>query len=126
MTDSLTTGNRAIIDGNPLPQAPKWTITATGRYSIPMENGEFFVFTDWAYRSKINFFLYEATEFTGKPMVEGGLRVGYTWDAGKYEMAVFGRNITDTQRITGAIDFNNRTGFINEPRQFGVQFKGNF
>ena len=126
VTDPLTTGNRAIIDGNPLPQAPKWTITATGRYSIPMENGEFFVFTDWAYRSKINFFLYEATEFTGKPMVEGGLRVGYTWDAGKYEVAAFGRNITDTQRITGAIDFNNRTGFINEPRQFGVQFKGNF
>ena len=31
-----------------------------------------------------------------------------------------------SQRITGAIDFNNRTGFINEPRQFGVQFKGNF
>ena len=59
-------------------------------------------------------------------MVEGGLRVGYTWDAGKYEVAAFGRNITDTQRITGGIDFNNRTGFINEPRQFGVQFKGNF
>ncbi|MEG1117992.1 MAG: TonB-dependent receptor, partial [Janthinobacterium sp.] len=126
VTDPKNAAGNAIINGNPLPQAPKWTITATGRYSIPMENGEFFVFTDWAYRSKINFFLYETAEFTGKPMVEGGLRVGYTWDAGKYEVAAFGRNITDTQRITGAIDFNNRTGFINEPRQFGVQFKGNF
>ena len=126
VTDPKNAAGFAIINGNPLPQAPKWTVTATGRYSIPMENGEFFVFTDWAYRSKINFFLYESTEFTGKPMVEGGLRVGYIWDAGKYEVAAFGRNITDTQRITGAIDFNNRTGFINEPRQFGVQFKGNF
>jgi hypothetical protein len=28
--------------------------------------------------------------------------------------------------ITGAIDFNNLTGFTNEPRTWGVQFKGNF
>ena len=59
-------------------------------------------------------------------MTEGGLRVGYNWDGGKYEIAGFARNITNTQRITGAIDFNNLTGFVNEPRQFGVQFKGNF
>jgi len=84
------------------------------------------VLTDWAYRSKINFFLYEAKEFTGKSMVEGGLRVGYNWQGGKYEVAAFGRNITNTERIVGAIDFNNLTGFVNEPRQFGVQFKGGF
>ena len=59
-------------------------------------------------------------------MVEGGLRVGYNWDGGKYEVAAFARNLTDSQRIIGAIDFNNLTGMVNEPRQFGVQFKGNF
>jgi iron complex outermembrane receptor protein len=26
----------------------------------------------------------------------------------------------------GAIDFNNLTGFLNEPRIFGVQFKARF
>lgn len=124
--DPINAAGNVVINGNPLPQAPKWIVTATGRYSIPLENGELFLFTDWAYRSKINFFLYEAAEYTGKSLLEGGLRVGYIWDAGKYEVAAFGRNITDTRRITGAIDFNNRTGFINEPRQFGVQFKGNF
>ena len=74
----------------------------------------------------MNFFLYEATEFVGKPLTEGGLRVGYTWNEGKYELAAFGRNILDQRRITGAIDFNNLTGFTNEPRVWGVQFKGNF
>ncbi|WP_308922743.1 TonB-dependent receptor [Janthinobacterium sp. J1-1] len=126
VTDPKNAAGNAIINGNALPQAPKWTVTATGRYSIPMENGEFYVYTDWSYRSKINFFLYESTEFTGKALVEGGLRAGYIWQDGKYEVAAFGRNITDTKRVTGAIDFNNLTGFINEPRQFGVQFKGNF
>jgi iron complex outermembrane receptor protein len=36
------------------------------------------------------------------------------------------RNITNQIRVTGAIDFNNRTGFINDPRTFGVQFKAAF
>ena len=45
--------------------------------------------TDWAYRSKINFFLYESVEFTGKPLLEGGVRVGYIWGNGKYEAAAF-------------------------------------
>jgi iron complex outermembrane receptor protein len=126
VTDPLNAAGRVVIDGNPLPQAPKWIANATARYSVPLANGEVFVFTDWSYRSKINFFLYEATEFTGRSLVEGGLRVGYLWDGGKYEVAAYGRNITDRKAITGAIDFNNLTGFINEPRIWGVQFKGSF
>jgi iron complex outermembrane recepter protein len=113
------------INGNSLPQAPKYVLNTTLRYSVPLGDGEFFVFTDWAYRSKINFFLYESKEYTGKPLLEGGLRVGYKW-ADKYEVALFGRNITNQIRTVGGIDFNNLTGFINEPRFFGAQFKGNF
>ncbi|GAB2862936.1 TonB-dependent receptor [Pseudoduganella ginsengisoli] len=124
--DPINAAGRVVIDGNALPQAPKWIINASARYNVPLADGNLFVLTDWSYRSKVNFFLYEAVEFTGKPLTEGGLRVGYNWAGGKYEVAAFGRNITNTQRITGAIDFNNLTGFINEPRQWGVQFKGSF
>lgn len=126
VTDPLNASGRVVINGNPLPQAPKWILNATARYSVPVANGEMFVFTDWSYRTKINFFLYESKEFVGKPLTEGGLRVGYTWNAGQYEVAAFGRNILDQRRITGAIDFNNLTGFVNEPRTWGVQFKGSF
>ncbi|MFB9241600.1 TonB-dependent receptor [Massilia antarctica] len=126
ITNPVNAAGRVVIDGNPLPQAPTWIVNGTARYSMEVGEGQLFVFTDWAYRSKINFFLYEAKEFTGKPLVEGGLRVGYTWDSGKYEVAAYGRNITGTERIVGAIDFNNLTGFTNEPRLWGVQFKGNF
>jgi len=99
----------------------------TARWSIPVrDKGEFFIFTDWAYRSKVNFFLYESIEFTGKPLLEGGLRLGYQWNYGDYELALFGRNITDTTRVVGAIDFNNLTGFLNEPRTVGVEFTARF
>ncbi|MCS0585173.1 TonB-dependent receptor [Massilia pinisoli] len=126
VTDPLNGAGRVVIDGNPLPQAPKWIVNLNARYSMPVADGEMYVYTDWSYRSQINFFLYEATEFTGKALTEGGLRVGYIWGDGKYEVAAFGRNILDQRRITGAIDFNNLTGFTNEPRTYGVQFKGNF
>jgi iron complex outermembrane recepter protein len=116
----------ALIDGNPLPQAPKTTANFTLKYTQPIANGELYVFTDWVYRSKVNFFLYESVEFTGKAMTEGGLRVGYAWGNGKYDAAAFVRNVTNQVRIVGGIDFNNLTGFVNEPRQFGVQFKASF
>lgn len=124
--DPIVNGN-AMVDGNPLPNAPKWTANLTARYSIPLASGdEVYVYTDWAYRSKVNFFLYDATEFTGKALTEGGLRVGYLWGNGKYEAAGFVRNVTNQIRVTGAIDFNNLTGFINEPRTYGVQLKAMF
>ena len=116
-----------MINGNPLPQAPKYIGNVTARYGIPLANGaEWFVYTDWSYRSKVNFFLYESKEFTGKSMTIGGLRTGYTWDSGKYEVAGYIRNLTNQIRVTGAIDFNNLTGFINDPRTIGVQFKSTF
>ena len=121
-----TVGGLAVIDGNPLPQAPKWITNFTLRYGVPVGNGELFAYTDWSYRSEVNFFLYESLEFTGKALLEGGLRVGYDWSNGKYEAALFGRNITDEEVAVGGIDFNNLTGFLNEPRIVGVQFKAKF
>jgi iron complex outermembrane receptor protein len=125
VTDPIVNGF-AVIDGNPLPQAPKWITNFTLRYGVPVGNGEIFAYTDWSYRSEVNFFLYESTEFTGKSLLEGGLRAGYNWSEGKYEAALFGRNITNEEVAVGGIDFNNLTGFLNEPRIWGVQFKAKF
>jgi len=114
------------IDGNPLPQAPKVTLNFTARYGLPIGNGEAFLLADVVYRSKINFFLYESREFTGKALTEAGVRAGYNFGGGKYEAAAFVRNLTNQIRVVGGIDFNNLTGFINEPRTFGASFKATF
>ena len=114
------------IDGNPLPRAPKDQFNFTLKYSTDIGNGEFYAYTDWTYRSSYNFFLYTAPEYTAKPLTEGGLRLGYKWDDGKYEVAAFARNITDKRVIIGAIDFDNLTGMLNEPRTVGATFKYTF
>ncbi|GGA48351.1 TonB-dependent receptor [Sphingomonas psychrolutea] len=107
------------INGNSLPQSPRWIANWTARCGVPVGNGEVYAYTDWAYRSKINFFLYESVEFQSKHLLEGGLRVGYKTD--RFDVAGFVRNITDTTQAVGGIDFNNLTGFVNEPRIFGVE-----
>jgi iron complex outermembrane receptor protein len=116
------------IDGNPLPNAPKWIANFTARYAIPYGDGEFFAFTDWAYRSKINFLLYRSAEYSSDNLLEGGLRVGYKHGAGDgdWEAAVYARNILDKDALEGGIDFDNLTGFVNDPRTIGVEFKGRF
>jgi iron complex outermembrane recepter protein len=107
------------INGNQLPQSPKFSINATAGYSVPLGSGELYAFTDWAYRSKIQFFLYESTEFSSDGLLEGGLRLGYKTD--KIDLAAYVRNITDAEEAVGGIDFNNLTGFVNEPRIWGVE-----
>lgn len=109
-----------FIDGNPLPQAPKWTMNWSAGYAHPMKDGELYVFTDWYHRSKINFFLYEAVEFSDDELTEGGVRLGYRND--KFDVAGFVRNITNDASAVSAIDFNNLTGMVNEPRIWGVEF----
>ena len=115
-----------LIGGNPLPRAPKWIVNWTLKYSTQIGNGDLYVLTDWAYKDTYNMFLYEAKEYKAKAALEGGLRVGYGWADGKYEVAAYARNITNNQQVVAAIDFNNLTGIINEPRSFGLQFKSSF
>jgi len=127
VTDPLNAQGGAIINGNPLPQAAKWQADWSVRYDIPLSKGQnLYFYTDWQYRSKINFLLYESKEFTGPPLLNGGLRAGYSWADGKYELAVFCRNCTNQIRVVGAIDFDDLTGFINDPRIVGAQFSGKF
>ncbi|MBS0411860.1 MAG: TonB-dependent receptor [Proteobacteria bacterium] len=114
------------INGNSLPNAPRWIASVTARYGIPYGDGEFFAFTDWSYRSRTNFFLYDSAEFQSPNRVEGGLRIGYSYKGGQWEAAVFGRNITNDVSLEGAIDFDNLTGFVNDPRTWGFELKTKF
>ena len=109
-----------LIDGNTLPQAPRWTVSWTAGYEHPVGPGSLYVFTDWYHRSKVQFFLYESVEFSDDQLLEGGLRIGYRTD--RFDIAAFGRNITNDESAVSGIDFNNLTAMVNEPRILGVEF----
>jgi iron complex outermembrane receptor protein len=116
------------INGNSLPHAPEWIANFTLRYSKEIGAGELFAYTDWSYRSEIDFFLYESVEFTGEALLEGGVSTGYKWgsDDNEYQVSAFVRNLTDERVVIGGVDFNNNTGIVNEGRFVGVEFKAKF
>ena len=114
-----------LIDGNTLPFAPEWIFSGVLNFQSDPFNRGFFGSLDWAYSSDKHFLLYESEEFHSDSL-EFGLRLGYGWNGGKYEVALFGRNILDAEIVQGGIDFDNLTGMTNEPRIIGVEFNAKF
>ena len=116
----------AQIDGNPLPNAPKYNLNLAARYDIPMGNdGAMFIATDWNKQGQTQFVLYSSDEFYSKGNYEGGLRVGYTGGYGAWEVAAFARNITNQKNLKGVIE-NYMAAVYNEPRVVGVSFNYNW
>lgn len=110
------------IDGNALPNAPEFIFNLNLTYTARLnDTGALYFNTDWAYRSRVYFFLYESAEYTDAYLLEVGARVGYRRFDGKIEVAAYVRNLLDDNSRTGGIDFNNLTGFVNEPRVFGLE-----
>ncbi|MEK9870460.1 MAG: TonB-dependent receptor, partial [Gammaproteobacteria bacterium] len=83
-------------------------------------------FTDWRFKGETQDFLYESEEYTFDTQHEGGLRMGYRNLSNDWELGVFARNITDEDNPIGGIDFANNTGYVNEPRIWGAEFRMNF
>jgi iron complex outermembrane recepter protein len=116
----------AAVDGNPLPNAPRWNLDATARYDVPLSNGgKLFAATDWNIQGYTNFVLYKTAEFYSKGNFEGGLKIGYTTPDDNYEVAAFARNITNEKNLKGVIE-NYMAAVFNEPRIIGVSVSGRF
>ncbi|OYY88514.1 MAG: TonB-dependent receptor [Sphingomonas sp. 28-66-16] len=114
----------AQINGNPLPNAPRYNFDFNARYDLPVgRHGKLFAATDWNVQGYTNLVLYRTREFFADGNYEGGLKIGYQGDDGAYEIAVFARNITDAKNLKGVIE-NYRAAVFNEPRVIGVTFSG--
>ena len=115
------------IDGNSLPQAPAWIADIDLRYVIDFPSGVRLVAsTDWAYRSRVHFFLYDSVEYSDDWLLEGGIRFACKIPNFETEFALIGRNILNDTSLTGGIDFNNLTGYVNEPRYWGLELVKRF
>jgi iron complex outermembrane recepter protein len=113
----------AQIDGNPLPNAPKYNLNLTARYDLPIGPGKAFVATDWNMQGYTSFVPYKTKEFSSKGNFEGGVKAGYGF--GNYEVAVFARNITNEKNLKGVIE-NFMAGVYNDPRTIGVSLSAAF
>lgn len=123
--DPLNAAGNALVDGNSLPHAPEWIFNGIVDYRQPIRSGLVIGSVDWYYYDTKQFFLYESAEFQADGF-ELGARLGYVFGDGRYEVAGFGRNLTDEVIVQGGIDFNNLTGMVNDPRVFGIELVTRF
>ena len=115
------------INGNSLPQAPGWIADVVLRYVLDLPGGtRLIASTDWAYRSRVRFFLYESVEFADDLLLQGGIRLACLLPYADIEVALIGRNILNDTSPTGGIDFNNLTGYVNEPRFWSLEMVRHF
>ena len=117
----------AQINGNPFPNAPDYNLNANARYDLPLGDGrsKLFVAGDINVQGRTNFVLYRSVEYVSRGNYEVGAKAGYAF--GRYEAAVFARNLTNTKNLIDVIDTSNyRAGIYNDPRVFGVMLSGSF
>ncbi len=116
----------AQIDGEPLPNAPEYTVDLTARYDQPLADGSrLFIATDWNLQGYTQFVLYRTEEFTANGNFEGGLKIGYAPPSDAWEFSVFARNITNEKNLKGVIE-NYMAAVFNDPRIIGVSLSGRF
>ena len=108
------------VDGEPLPNAPEYNVNFAAQYDQPLGNGgKAFIATDWNVQGYTQFVLYRTKEFTANGNFEGGVKLGYRSPDDRYEIALFGRNITNEKNLKGVIE-NYMAAVFNEPRIIGV------
>ena len=127
MLDPLVADGIFSIDGNGLPQAPGWIADVALSYVLSLPAGVRLVAsTDWAYRSRVRFFLYDSVEYADDWLLVGGIRLACLLPGADVEVAIIGRNILNDTSPTGGIDFNNLTGYVNEPRFWSLEMVRRF
>ncbi len=116
----------AQINGNVLPNAPKYQLDANARYDLPLGNGgKLFVSGDVNVQGYTSFVPYKTVEYTSDGTFEAGLKAGYAGPANAYEIAVFVRNLTNEKNLKGVLD-NYNAAVFNDPRIIGVSLSGKF
>jgi iron complex outermembrane receptor protein len=122
----VATAVLAQINGNALPNAPKYQLDANARYDFPLGNGgKLFVGGDVTLQGYTSFVPYKTVEYTSDGTFEAGVKAGYTAPDGKYEFAVFSRNVTNEKNLKGVLD-NYNAAVFNDPRIIGVSLSGKF
>ena len=124
------------LAGNRLPNAPEWNLTFGVQYDIDLgEMGRLSLRGDAAYRSRVFFKANNDRLFSNDGYVLVNSRISLAMPGEHWEIAIFGRNLTNTRYATYRTVGTDTTGISNpslplavfgEPRQYGIQVRYTF
>ena len=118
--------NPIDLAGNTFPRAPRWTLSGTASYTVPLANGGLTLRGDVRYQSKTFFTQFNRPQIAqnGYAVVNG--RLAWTSDGGKYSVGVFVNNLLDKTYFSEVLEsgaFNPQLvgqAYVAPPRTFGA------
>lgn len=120
-----------IYAGDQFRLQPKWQWAAGLTIDAPItDDVRFFATPSVTYRSKIYFEIPNSEAISQAPVTLVNARAGFSFADGQYEIAAFGRNITNKNYLLDAGNtggsFGNPTYIPAEPRLYGVEVTAKF
>jgi iron complex outermembrane receptor protein len=119
----------ADYSGNTLPSAPKASLNGVARYEHPLASGELISQLDFTYRSKVYYDSANTERLSDKARAFLNGQVGWAFSEGRYELGVWGKNLTDTTNIsdiTQIAAFGFDVFSMGPPRTYGVYFRARY
>ncbi|MBL0923789.1 MAG: TonB-dependent receptor [Sphingomonadaceae bacterium] len=112
------------INGNRLPFSPEWTVSVGAEYAIPLAGGTLTPRVDYRLQSQVYFTAFNL------PLEEQGdygllnARLSWTDADERFNIAVYGQNLTDTEYYTFGQNALATQGvaynYLGRPREYGV------
>ncbi|HQS95506.1 MAG: hypothetical protein B7X90_00725 [Novosphingobium sp. 17-62-19] len=127
--------NGTDLAGNRMIEAPKFSMSAAADYTVPLGgSAELSLHGDMVHKSSQFFTAYNDDVFPfslGRTpgFEEYNARVGVSFDDGKYELGLWGKNLSDNKTLVGVgieTNTNLRFGTVPYPRRYGVDFQAKF
>ncbi|HEU4627969.1 MAG TPA: TonB-dependent receptor [Steroidobacteraceae bacterium] len=128
--DQVTDSSGEVLRDRRMVLAPRSNVTGLVRYSYPAGPGLWYVQADAVYESPHFFDIKNqpVSRQAGYTLING--RVGFTTADGKYEVALWGKNLSNKQYDIYTFDFTGSFGFnqrmVGNPRWYGLELVANF
>ncbi|MGI9225584.1 MAG: TonB-dependent receptor [Woeseiaceae bacterium] len=122
--EGLTLGGEPIIEdlsGGELVLAPRFTANGIVRHSTPLANGELLAQIDFSYSDSYFFDTDNAPLDVSDSATLWNARLAWRLSSDKFEIALFGRNLTDEEKVIEGFDiFDTQMLIYNHARIYGV------
>ena len=115
--------------GNTLPSAPKTSLNSAARYTHPLGAGDLTTQLDFTYRGKVYYDTANTERLSDKARAYVNGQVGWAFNAGRYELGVWGKNLADTTNIsdiTPVAAFGFDVFSMGPPRTYGVYVRAKY
>jgi iron complex outermembrane receptor protein len=127
----LNAGVQGITEDSEFPKTPEWTYSIGAQYTASLgESGSIVARSDWAYRSKTYHVVNNSPLLVQDSFGLLTARIAYIAPDERFEVALFGTNLTDEEYTTNGLESINFVGTADanpgRPREWGASLTYRF